>query len=95
MIQTAHGHSIQNRYWKQSDYKKKRECQRLLDKQMSVPTSRRECTQNTHTACMTYSTVCSQARTDMKRVLVAQELNGSVAIYHLRAPESVREWVTS
>ena len=42
-------------------------------------------TEYTPTACMTYNTVCSQARTDTECVLVAQELNGSVALYHLCA----------
>ena len=36
-------------------------------------------TEYTLTACMTYKTVCSQARPDTECVLVAQELNGSVA----------------
>ena len=48
----------------------------------------------TPTACMTYNTVCSQARTDTECMLAAQERNGSVALYHLCAPERIRHQVS-
>ena len=48
----------------------------------------------TPTACVTYNTVCSQARQDTECVLVAQELYGAVALYHLCAPKRIRHQVS-
>ena len=51
-------------------------------------------TEYTPTACMTYNTVCSQARLDTECVLVARELDGAVALYHLCAPKRIRHQVS-
>ena len=46
---------------------------RVSDRENAVPTIRRGVyTEYTPTACMTYNTVCSQARMDTECVLVAQ-----------------------
>ena len=77
-------HDVQNEF-----VESRREQTRLQEELL-----RKVYTEYTPTACMTYKTVCSQARTDMKRVLVAQERNGSVALYHLCAPERIRHQVS-